>query len=377
MNRPIAKEIVATSAVMDILVWRSRIHKAVWVVSAQEWRETAILPKSGAHRLSSKWSTLNTVSLWARGMVFRCPIWGSTSTKTKSATHSHRHLLDRPNSTGLCLPSLLAIRYIIDFRIPFEYQSIIGNLYFRLHHMEVKFPLLNAMTNVKVRSVNVSLTAMSFWRVEESLWHLSILTKSNPAKRWRTLFLWENRVDGVDLTLDWQSLATIWCAFYPTCRRLRSEPRTATAWLTPVSTMSQWIRLSPTTTDRNSLAMSKNVDALKDTSVRLARNVLQASTAIVRLDLPASAVSVRAATTKRTASSNQTIESSAIVVEDLAAATAKFKVKQKFWCPMRNWESFNSAWSTSMMGTQFHYLSPSFLWLFGYGDFLFDSNLST
>jgi hypothetical protein len=28
---------------------------------------------------------------------------------------------------------------------------------------------------------------------------------------------------------------------------------------------------------------------------------------------------------------------------------------------MRNWESFNSAWSTSMMGTQFHYLSPSFL----------------
>jgi hypothetical protein len=77
--------------------------------------------------------------------------------------------------------------------------------------------------------------------------------------------------------------------------------------------------------------MSKNVDALKDTSVRLARNVLQASIAIVRPDLPASAVSVRAATTKRTASSNQTIESSAIVVEDLAAATAKFKVKQTFF----------------------------------------------
>jgi hypothetical protein len=79
---------------------------------------------------------------------------------------------------------------------------------------------------------------------------------------------------------------------------------------------------------RNNPVMSKNVDAQKATSAPPVRNALQASTGTDRPDLVASAVAVRAAATKRAASSNQTIESSAIVVEDLAAATARFKVKR-------------------------------------------------
>ena len=75
--------------------------------------------------------------------------------------------------------------------------------------------------------------------------------------------------------------------------------------------------------------MSKNVGALKATLVCHARSVLAASTATVQPHPMANAAAVRAATTKRTASSSLTIESSATVVEDLAAAIAKFKVNRE------------------------------------------------
>ncbi len=94
--------------------------------------------------------------------------------------------------------------------------------------------------------------------------------------------------------------------------------------------------------------MSKNVDAQKATSALPVRNALQASTGIDRPALMVSAVAVRAAATKRAASSNQTIESSAIVVEDLAAAIARFKVTRHLISD-----------GTKHDGNSFNYFSPS------------------